>query len=295
VVAADAAATGSRVLAICADDIGLADGAAETALGLFSAGRLSSASCVSTGPFWRRDGAQFSQHGGDLGAPARLELGLHFNLTEGVPASRSLAAHWPRLPGLGRLIALAHLGALPLAAIADEWQAQADAFAERVGREPDFMDGHQHVHHLPGVRSIVLDGARRFRVAPAIRSTGRLAGPGAAFKRRVIEATGGRALEAALRARGFRHNRILLGAYDFRGDYRRHVVGWLAAAPAEGGLLFCHPSTAAAAGANGRSDAIADARRREAAYLASAEFGADLAAAGVSLGPAWATRSSSAG
>lgn len=278
-VAAGAAATGGRVLAICADDIGLADGAADTALALVAAGRLTSASCVSTGPHWHRDGPRL--HG--------LEIGLHFNLTEGAPASRSLAAQWPTLPGLVRLLALAHLGALPLAAIADEWQAQVDAFTERAGREPDFIDGHQHVHHLPGVRDIVLDGAARLHVAPAFRSTGHVAGPGAAFKRRVIEASGGRALEAMLRKRGLRHNRVLLGAYDFRGDYRDHVVAWLAEAPIEGGLLFCHPSAARG------GDSIADARRREAAYLASDAFAADLAAAGVSLGSAWATRSSSAG
>ena len=278
-VNAGVAAPGGRVVAICADDVGLADGAADTALDLVAAGRLTSASCVSTGPFWHGDGPR-------LGG---LELGLHFNLTEGSPASRSLSAHWPTLPGLGHLIARAHLGALPLAAIADEWQAQLDAFAERTGREPDFIDGHQHVHHLPGVRDIVLASAARFRVAPAIRSTGRVMGPGAAFKRRVIEASGGRALEAALRRRGVRHNRALLGAYDFRGDYRDHVVAWLAAAPAEGGLLFCHPSSAPG------GDAIADARRREAAYLASDAFAGDLAAAGISLGSAWATRSSSAG
>ena len=278
-VAAGAAAAGGRVLAVCADDIGLADGAADTALALAAAGRLTSASCVSTGSHWHRDGSR-------LGS---LEIGLHFNLTEGAPASRALAAHWPTLPGLGRLLVQAHLGALPLAAIADEWQAQVDAFTKRAGREPAFIDGHQHVHHLPGVRDLVLAGAARFRAAPAFRSTGRVAGPGAAFKRRVIEASGGRALEAMLRRRGLRHNRVLLGAYDFRGDYRGRVVAWLAEAPAEGGLLFCHPSSARG------GDAIADARRREAAYLASDAFAEDLAAAGVSLGSAWATRSSSGG
>ena len=281
---AGVAATGGRVLALCADDIGLADGAADTALGLAAAGRLTSASCVTTGPFWHGDGPR-------LGG---LEIGLHFNLTEGAPASRSLAAHWPALPGLGRLLAQAHLGGLPLVALADEWQAQVDAFTERTGREPDFIDGHQHVHHLPGVRDIVLAGAARFRAPPAFRNTGRVVGPGAAFKRRVIEASGGRALEAMLRRRGLRHNRVLLGAYDFRGDYRHRVVAWLAAAPAEGGLLFCHPSAAVPSAKDG-SDAIADARRREAAYLASDAFAGDLAAAGVSLGSAWATRSSSAG
>ena len=49
---------------------------------------------------------------------AGVELGLHFNLTEGTPLSPDLAAHWPVLPGLAKLLALAHLRRLPAAAIA---------------------------------------------------------------------------------------------------------------------------------------------------------------------------------
>lgn len=271
-----------RVLAICADDIGLVAGAADTASDLAAAGRLTAASCITTGPLWRREAR----------ALTGLELGLHFNLGEGAPLSPALAARWPVFPGLGQLIVLAHLGALPLAAIADEWRAQVDAFTDGTGREPEFVDGHQHVHHLPGVRRVVLDGVARFRAAPAVRSTGRLLGPGAGFKRGVIEATGGRRLEGELRRLGLHHNGALLGAYDFRADYREHVVAWLAAAPTEGGLLFCHPCANAPLDSG---DPIAAARRREAAYLGSDGFGADLAAAGVSLGPAWAVRSSSAG
>ncbi|MEO7057460.1 MAG: ChbG/HpnK family deacetylase [Caldimonas sp.] len=270
-----------RVLGICADDIGLVAGAADTASDLAAAGRLTSASCVTTGTLWRHEAEALSG----------LETGLHFNLGEGAPLSTALAARWPVFPGLGKLIVLAHLGALPLAALADEWQAQVDAFTEATGHEPDFVDGHQHVHHLPGVRAVVLDGVARFGTPPAVRNTGHLVGPGAGFKRRVIEATGGRALEAELRQRGLRHNGALLGAYDFEAGYRERVVDWLAAAPAEGGLLFCHPCSAAAL--DGK-DPIAAARRREAAYLDSDLFAADLAAAGVSVGPAWALRSSSA-
>ena len=222
---------------------------------------------------------------------APLELGLHFNLSEGAPLSAALRAHWPTLPGLARLLALAHLRRLPLAAIGAEFGAQVDAFTAALGRAPAFVDGHQHVHALPGVRQIVLDAISTWHEAPAVRSTGRLLGPGAAFKRWVIEASGGRALQRALVARGIAHNRALLGAYDFATDYRRLMQAWLAEAPREGGLLFCHPGAAAGDDAG---DAIAAARRREAAYLASDAFAADLAAAGVTVGAAWAKRSSSA-
>lgn len=41
--------------------------------------------------------------------------------------------------------------------IAAEITRQLDAFEEALGRPPDFVDGHQHVHVLPGVRRALLD------------------------------------------------------------------------------------------------------------------------------------------
>jgi len=273
-----------RVLAICADDIGLVAGAADTATALGAAGRLTAASCVTTGALWPSEAKRI----------AGVELGLHFNLTEGTPLSPDLAAHWPVLPGLARLLMLAHLRRLPKAAIAAEWQAQVHAFCDAIGREPDFVDGHQHVHHLPGVRDVVVSGVSAWKRVPAMRNTGHVVGPGAGFKGRVIETSGGRALERELVARGLRHNRVLLGAYDFESAYAPLVAAWLAAAPAEGGLMFCHPCRAAPTGAS-TGDAIAVARVREAAWLAGQGFAEQLAAANVTPGSAWALRSSSGG
>ncbi len=258
---------------------------------LAAAGRICAASCVTTAAGWRSEGMAV------VAATARLadfELGLHFNLTEGAPLSPDLARVWPLLPGLGRLIVLAHFGRLPQAALAVELRAQRAAFTDTVGHAPAFVDGHQHVHHLPGVRNIVLDAladnAAR-KAPPAVRNTGHVVGPGHALKRMLIEQTGGEALQRLLRERGLRHNDTLLGVYDFRGDgYRRLIRGWLAAAPASGGLVFCHPNHAEASA----MDPIGEARRREAAYFAGAAFADDLAEAGVTVGPAW-PRSSSAG
>jgi len=274
-----------RVLGVCADDVGLVDGVAQSVVALAAAGRWSAASCVTTGPHWGAAAALLSA------SRLPIELGLHFNLSEGAPLSAALREHWPTLPGLARLLFGAHVRALPLAAIGAEFAAQVDAFAAALGRAPDFVDGHQHVHALPGVRGIVLDAVATWPAAPWVRSTGRVLGPGTVFKRRVIEASGGRALERDLVARGIAHNRALLGANDFGTDYRPLMQAWLAEAPADGGLLFCHPGS----DAGGSSDPIAAARLREAAYLASDDFGLDLVAAGVTVGATRATRSSSAG
>jgi hypothetical protein len=276
-----------RIVAVCADDVGLVDGVATTVIELAAAGRLSAASCLVTAPGWPPAAARLAH------SPPSLELGLHFNLSEGAPLSAELRRRWPTLPGLAHLLAAAALRALPLAAIGAEFRAQAGAFGDALGRAPAFVDGHQHVHALQGVRELVLDAIAAWPEPPAVRSTGRVVGPGATLKRTIIEASGGRALERALVARGVAHNRVLLGAYDFgTADYRALMQRWLAAAPREGGLLFCHPCADAA---DGDADPIAAARRREAAYLASDAFAADLAAANVTIGSAWARRSSSDG
>ena len=140
-----------RPLLICADDFGLSAGIDAAIAGLVRAGRLVAFSCLSNGPAWRSDAALAAA----LRGPALA--GLHFNLTEGRPLSPALARCWPQLPSLPRLLLAAHAGRLPLAALADELAAQWDAFVQAAGVAPDFIDGHQHVHHLPGVRGLLLD------------------------------------------------------------------------------------------------------------------------------------------
>lgn len=267
----------ARPLLLCADDFGLSEGVDRAIVELVQAGRLGAYSCLTNGPVWPQDAPLVA------GLRRQAQAGLHLNLTEGRPLSPALAARWPMLPPLPRLIVAAHLGGLPLAALRDELAAQWQSYTERSGVAPDFIDGHQHVHHLPGVRALVLDLAQAHRLP--VRSTGRLAGPGPVLKRWLIAATGGRALARDLVRRGLPHNRLLLGAYDFvEPDYGRLMRGWLARVPAEGALLFCHPGRSLPG--EGR-DAIGAARQREFAYLASQDFLRDLASAGVVLAPAW--------
>jgi len=271
----------TRVLALCADDYGISPGISAGILGLARAERLSAVSCITNSTHWPELAPRLS----DL--PKSVDIGLHLNLTEGVPLSQRLARRWPTLPSLATLISRAHLGLLPLAELRGEVHAQLRAFLHGHGVAPAYIDGHQHVHHLPGLRDTILDVTEHVQPLPAVRSTARLIGPGYGFKRWVIEATGGRRLERALTERVMAFNPALLGVYDFKqADYGALMRAWLNALPPEGGLLFCHPGTRLA---DDPPDAIADARTRELAYLSSADFKADLRDADVVLGRVWRT------
>ncbi|MEO6410616.1 MAG: ChbG/HpnK family deacetylase [Burkholderiaceae bacterium] len=266
-----------RTLMVCADDFGLSAGIDRVVLGLAARGRLSAISCLVNFDRWPVASLALR----DL--PDGVEVGLHLDLTEGRPCSATLAQAWPTLPALPRLILRAHLRRLPLAALRDEIHAQLAAFVAGVGRGPDFIDGHQHVHHLPGIREQVLEAAAAITPRPPLRATGRVRGPGFAVKRMLIEATGGWSLVRAMRSRAWPHNAALLGVYDFAAiDYGALMRRWLASVPPQGALLFCHPGDPADPG-----DPIAAARRREAAYLGSDMFASDLRAAGVGLGSVW--------
>jgi hypothetical protein len=276
----------SKTLALCADDFGLAPGISSGIAALAHARRLTAVSCIANSPHWGTDAALLRR------LPDSVDVGLHLNFTEGRPLSPRLARRWPRLPGLARLIVQAHLGLLPLSEMRNEAHAQLAEFMNAHGSAPRFVDGHQHVHHLPGLRDVILDMVDHVQPLPAIRSTAQVLGPGFRVKRWLIEHSGGRGLGRALAGRVLAHNATLLGAYDFAApDYGAWMRRWLAVLPDEGALLFCHPGAATEADS---SDAIAAARRRELSYLQSDAFAADLAAADVVLGKVWQARPAAA-
>jgi len=271
----------TRTLTLCADDFGLSPGISAGIARLAHSQRLSAISCITNSPHWAGQAERLQ------GLPESVAVGLHLNFTEGKPLSARLARRWPTLPSLPTLIVRAHLGLLPTAELRNEVHAQLREFIHAYGKPPRFIDGHQHVHHLPGLRETILDMAEHLQPLPALRSTGRVLGPGFAFKRRMIELTGGRALARALKQRVLAHNPALLGAYDFMDpDYGGLMRRWLKLLPPEGGLLFCHPGMHEPDDA---PDAIAAARGRELDYLASKDFTEDLAEADVVLGQAWQT------
>jgi hypothetical protein len=249
----------ARRFVLCADDFGMTPGANEAILGLATRGRVTALSCLVGAPAWREGAAAL------LRTSLAADVGLHLTFGDESPS----AVVWRAARG--------RLGLVDPARLEGRVAAQLDAFADAMGRAPAFVDGHLHVHQVPGVREALLRVlARRFGDRPPwVRSTVPLRERGA--KAAVIAALGGLGLRAALRARGIRHNVDFAGVYDFspRADYASLMRGWLADV-ADGGLVLCHPVSPSP----GPETPDAVARRAEGRYLLSDAFASDCVAAG---------------
>ncbi len=268
--------TGPRNLCICVDDFALHAGIDDAAIQLAAMGRVHAIGCLVGAKAWT------TRPLADLHGLAGIDIGLHLDLTE-----TPLRAGSRRT--LRTVIAMSLLHVLDAGQVRAEIRAQLDAFEDALGRPPDFIDGHQHVHQLPVVRAQLLDelatrvGPARPGWRPWLRNTRAARGQGGpgGLKPLIIQMLGARALATLARRRGFAQNHALLGVYDFRGGeprYRSLLARWLSCA-ASGDLLMCHPATGDDAG-----DPLIAARRAEFEVLRSADFMAWADDAGVTLG-----------
>ncbi len=268
-----------RRVCVCVDDYGLHSGIDGAALRLADLRRVHAISCLVGGKSWGVSSRSLCRFN-----PGGIDIGLHLDFTEAplFGASRH---------SLPELIVASHLRLLDRRLIRAEICAQLDAFEQAMGHGPAFVDGHQHVHQLPMVRSELLAElqTRRGDAQPWIRSTrapharrsAATASPGH-VKPRVIERLGARGLAVAASSLGYPQNQHLLGVYDFqggRGRYRELLAGWLLSA-SDGDVLMCHPSLSTR-----DADPLIDARQAEFDVLSSAGFDADLRVNQVQLGP----------
>jgi len=147
-----------RMIILNADDYAMTEGVSRAIGELAAARRLSATSVLATSPNWPATAPRLLVH------RPHLSIGLHLDLTLGPPLGPM-----PRLapagafPGLSALLSRAALGLLEPAEIRAEIERQCDRFERGVGAPPDHVDGHQHVHVLPGVRGVLLEVmARRY-------------------------------------------------------------------------------------------------------------------------------------
>lgn len=257
-------------LILCADDFAFSPQVSGVIAQLAADGRLNATSCMAVLPNWRADSAMLA------GLPETVAIGLHLVLTGERPLTAMPGlAPGGELPAINPLGRMAARRRLPLGEIAQEVVAQFDAFQEAMGRAPDFVDGHQHCHALPGIRGIVLAETARRAPGAWLRTCedslgGILARP---FRGKALaSAYHSRGFRAAAAARGLACNHSFGGHYGFAGDYAAIFPEFLKH-PAETHLVMCHPGAGLREG-----DTIAAARLQEATDLATLPI-ADLAAA----------------
>lgn len=258
-------------VALCADDYAQNQAIDDGILQLLSERRLSAVSCFADSPRWLQRSAPALREAVD----DSVDVGLHFNLTEDFGGAGDAPY---RLRGL---ILRSLLTRLDGQSLRRRLNAQLNAFEAGHGRPPAFIDGHQHVHQLPGVRQAVLQVLdKRYGESPIwIRNT---VPASAAWRGKpvILKLLGGAMTATALRGLGIPSNRGFAGVYGFdRPDYHACFADWLKAA-APGMLIMCHPAAAV-----GDNDEIAAQRLVEYRFLRSPEFLRMLEAAGVRLAP----------
>jgi predicted glycoside hydrolase/deacetylase ChbG (UPF0249 family) len=266
-------------VALCADDYGISAGVDDGVLELAGRGRITAFSCMTASPRWPQAGAQLGPHFG------KIDIGLHFVLTQLTPLGpMPRLAPRERFPSMGTLYAKSFLRQINLLEIEAEFSRQVDAFTAVTGRIPDFVDGHHHVHQLPGIRDVVAQAWSRRRGwirNTATSATGLTSRSAAPLRAAVLALIGG-AARRTWRAAGIATNADFAGVRSFR---EREPFGALMRRylkrPHAGLLVMCHP---------GRTDAqlalidtVTETRVGELEYLSSERFLADLAAAGCRL------------
>lgn len=273
---------------LCADDFGLNAAVDEGILDLVRLGRLTAVSCMAAGEAVARDIPRLLAAAS--AAPRPVQIGLHLTLTE-YTALGPISGLAPecRLPGLGAVMVRAYARRLEVPAIRAEIDRQMVCLSALMGRVPDFVDGHQHVHLLPGIRDAVAASWRdwierpgwvRYCGAPE-RDLARL--PQARFKSRVLSLMS-RAAAPWHGEAGMTMNPRFFGVTDFSPEvpFGPRMRRWLslAASGESGALIMCHPGRVSTPAAGDPPDPIHRHRPQELAYLASDAFMSDLVETG---------------
>jgi predicted glycoside hydrolase/deacetylase ChbG (UPF0249 family) len=249
----------------CADDFGLNAQVDDAIIDLVSRQRLTATGALVGGP-------QIHQRAATL-ASLDTDIGLHLNFTE--VWSGTARAIWVK--PWRDLVLSSYLGQLNAQHVNEAIELQLDQFEGVFKRPPDFVDGHLHVHQLPGIRQPLLNILKRRYPdhLPWLRDTRPSRGVSndmpvwQRFKAQVIGFLGAQALMTEAAKLNFKSNQGFVGAYDFSRPHPPFVDMlklWLPTMQT-GSLLMMHPSQQVL-----NKDPMGPSRVQEYAILSGAEW-----------------------
>jgi len=216
----------------------------------------------------------------------RVAIGLHVTLT--APFRPLNSAFRPLNQGeflsLKDTVLSAFLRRFDRDAVATEVAMQMQAFVTAVGRLPDFVDGHQHVHLLPQIRDAVLGVVRQAAPNAWVRQCGRAL----PLSKRLADRKGlfldmlSRSFRTRAAACGVATNAAFAGTYDFHADtpFATLFPAFLDALP-EGSVVMCHPGFVDPE--LKRLDPLTSLREQEYAFFVGDSFPNLLTSRGVAL------------
>jgi chitin disaccharide deacetylase len=242
-----------KSLIVNADDLGWTEGVNRGIVEAHRSGIVTSASILA-------NGAAFASAVEAARSTPDLGIGIHLNLSDGEPiAARELVTSLLNDAGYfdggpENLLLRIATGALVLHEVDQEWQAQIEKVRE-AGIQPTHLDGHKHVHMLPGLFEIAVRLAKRYgigaiRVAHEASSLRAALSTGEELHTTAVLKQGVQARGLKLLARDARAQaeRAGISTADYfcgiaqTGELTRHGVAQLLRSLPEGKTeLMCHP------------------------------------------------------
>lgn len=256
---------------ICADDFAQNDAISHGIIKLIENNRLSATSCMTNLESW-------PEHSLLLKKITTIDMGVHLNFTHGKPLSKALQKQFKSWPNsILSIIKLIISKQLTLTKLENEIELQLNNFEKYINKIPDFIDGHQHLHHFPVIRQALLKvylkkyGMLDQSQKPYIRISSCNAKINEQFclKKKIIQLTGSEKLQKQLIKHQIPFNQNFAGIYPFNKKYSfDEICSKILEHTKNTTLLMCHPAFKS----NDASDPIAYFRYKELEYLISDKF-----------------------
>lgn len=265
---------------LCADDYGFNAQVSAGIIELLKAQRLSAVSCMTNMPAWKTQALYLNAY------KHNVDIGLHFNLTDGSPltAANSFCSKQNRFFPLKTVISKAYTRQLNKHMLKQELKAQIAAFMAELGVLPNFIDGHQHIQQLPVIRQALIEVYQELKLqgkSVYIRlSMGPTLPKRAKIKALFIRLLGANTWRKKLVKAGIPHNSSFSGIYDFSdsAQYAEIFPDFLTDVNTRG-IVMCHPGGTS----SDPQDSIRLARVAEYNYFNSEQFIAACQQAGCQL------------
>lgn len=253
-----------KELWLCADDYAQNADISAGIRDLYTQQHINAISCMTNMPLWSKEGQELvTLH--DQGY-----LGLHLNFTEGYALSEAWRSRYgQKFHPLWWMI----VHRLDCNIVLEECIAQLEAFHQIIGRMPDFIDGHQHVHQFPCIADMLLPLLVKERFQGIVRVSAHERRWAFSLKSMVIAILGGRRLRRLLKEQGIACNTSFAGIYSFGNapDYRDYFKSFLTHS-VDQGLIMCHPGRVS----TDHADPLHAFRHHELVYLQSDVLLTDL-------------------
>lgn len=248
-----------RLIALCADDFAFNAKVSEGLLNLIEKKNVTAVSCMTNRKCWDLYGEKLKAHKGEI------DIGLHLNLTEEIFLNEKECS-------LLEILLHSHVGLLQKTRLYKLLEDQMISFIKVMGCVPDFIDGHQHIHHLPVVRFITLELQKKYAKKAYIRSVSSLCflSFNTFIKSLVLNFTGALRSSRLWDKQGLLMNKNFSGLRSFKEEDFSKYFSRLLKKSRDGTLVMCHPGLKSHLG--GAKDPINLAREGEYKFFMSKGF-----------------------